>query len=71
MKDPRQAYTQALSTMKQVLAALRDEPDQEGEITALIQRIEGDRAWLLVDMVCGQPLRRSPAWTRHNPPVLR
>jgi hypothetical protein len=32
--------------MGEVIAALEDEPDEEGEIAALIERIEGEREWV-------------------------
>jgi hypothetical protein len=60
-------YTRALSTMTQVLEALRDEPDPEGVLSELAHRIEGEREWVRALMVLGEPPRRPPGWLRRAP----
>ena len=67
MKDSQQAFTRALETSARVVEALKDQPDPDGAVTDLIERIEGERAWLLARMVLGESPERPPAWLRRDP----
>jgi hypothetical protein len=67
MDDSRDMFTRALDTSARVAEALKDQPDPDGSITHLIERIEGERAWLLTQMVLGEPPKRPPAWLRRHP----
>jgi hypothetical protein len=60
-----ETYTRTLSTMSKVLAMLRDEPDPDGSLTLLAERIEIEREWVRVLMALGVEPRRPPGWARH------
>lgn len=60
-------YTRALSTMAEVLDALRDEPDPDGVLSELARRIEGEREWVRALMVLGEQPSRPPGWLRRIP----
>ena len=62
----RQAFTRALSTMKAVVSVLVDEPDPDGVLGRLAARIDGERAWVLAEMVLGQRPQRPPSWLRRE-----
>ena len=55
-----QTYARALQTMREVVEALRDEPDPDGVVTSLIERIERERAWVAVEMCLGLPVQTPP-----------
>jgi len=58
-------YTRALSTMTFALDALSDEPDPDGTLTNLADRIEGEREWVRSMMRLGEEPSRPPGWLRH------
>jgi len=60
-------YTRALSTMTEVLEALRDEPDPDGALTDLAYRIEAEREWVRASMALGAEPRRPLGWLRRLP----
>jgi hypothetical protein len=57
-------YTRALSTMTQVVHELRDQPDPDGSIADLADRIEAEREWVLAMMALGEGPARPPGWLR-------
>ena len=57
-----ETYTRTISTMSEVLDALRDEPDPEGTLTVLADRIAVEREWVRVLMCLGEEPRRPPGW---------
>jgi hypothetical protein len=59
-----QTYTRTISTMSEVLEALRDQPDPEGALTVLADRIAVEREWVRALMALGEPPRRPPGWLR-------
>jgi hypothetical protein len=48
--------------MRDVLADLHDEPDPDGSITLLADRIAVEREWMCVLMYLGEEPRRPPRW---------
>ncbi len=60
-------YTRALSTMTEVLNALRDEPDPDGALADLAYRIEAEREWVRNSMALGDEPRRPMGWLRRLP----
>ena len=60
-----ETYTRTLSTMDQVLERLRDEPDPDGSVALLADRIDIEREWVRVLMALGVEPRRPPGWVRH------
>ena len=60
-----ETYTRTLSTMNEVLETLRDEPDPDGCVALLAERIEVEREWVRVLMALGVEPRRPPGWVRH------
>jgi CHASE3 domain sensor protein len=57
-------YTRALSTMTQLVHELRDQPDPDGSIADLANRIEAEREWVLAQMTLGEEPARPPVWLR-------
>jgi hypothetical protein len=55
-------YARALQTMREVVDALRQEPDSDGAIATLIERIERERSWVAVEMRLGFPVQAPPRW---------
>jgi hypothetical protein len=53
-------YTSAFSTMTAVVHSLRDEPDPDGTIADLANRIDAEREWVLALMALGEEPSRSP-----------
>ncbi len=67
-----QIYTTALCTAREVLDSLRDLPDPDGALAALIQRIERQRAWLTTEVRLGLTPQPAPLWLdRERSPVTR
>jgi len=64
--DDSDTYAAALHTTRAVVEALLDEPDPDGFISKLIQRIEGERAWLRAELALGTPPARPPEWVRRE-----
>jgi hypothetical protein len=62
--DALDTYTRTISTMSEVLDMLRDEPDQEGSLTLLADRIAAEREWVRALMALGEKPRRPPGWLR-------
>jgi hypothetical protein len=60
--DPGELYTRALRTMREVADSLRDLPDPDGALTRLIERIEGERAWVAAELRLGLPPQQPPRW---------
>lgn len=52
----------SVSTMSGVLDVVRDEPDPDGTLTALVDRIEVEHEWVRVLMALGEEPRRPPIW---------
>jgi hypothetical protein len=64
--DALETYTRTIRTMSEVLDALRDGPDPDGSITALADRIAGEREWVRALLVLGEEPRRPPGWLRRG-----
>lgn len=62
MASTPETYTRTISTMSEVLDALRDEPDPDETLTALADRIVAEREWVRVLMYLGENPRRPPDW---------
>jgi hypothetical protein len=62
--DTLQTYTRTISTMNEVLETVRDEPDPEGAMTLLADRIAVEREWVRALMALGEEPRRPPGWLR-------
>lgn len=62
--DTLEIYTRTVSTMSQVLETVRDEPDPDGAMTVLADRIAVEREWVRALMALGEPPRRPPGWLR-------
>jgi len=60
-----ETYTRTISTMSEVLDGLRDEPDPEGSIAVLADRIAVEREWVRTLLALGVAPRRPPGWLRH------
>jgi hypothetical protein len=60
--DALETYTRTISTMSEVLAVLRDEPDPDGTLTVLADCIAIEREWVRVLMCLGEEPRRPPDW---------
>ena len=62
--DTLQTYTRTISTMNEVLETVRDEPDPDGAMTLLADRIAVEREWVRALMALGEEPRRPPGWLR-------
>lgn len=62
--DTLTTYTRAISTMSQVLETVRDQPDSDGAMTVLADRIAVEREWVRTLMALGEEPRRPPGWLR-------
>ena len=62
--DALETYTRTLSTMSEVLDTLRDEPDPDGSMTHLADRIAVEQEWVRALMALGVEPRRPPDWPR-------
>lgn len=62
--DALETYTRTISTMSEVLDALRDEPDPTGALAILADRIAVEREWVRALMALGEEPRRPPGWLR-------
>jgi hypothetical protein len=63
-------YTRTLTTMTEVLAVLRDEPDPDRVLTTLANRIEAEREWVRFLVALGEEPTRPPEWLRAVPSAL-
>ena len=59
-----ETYTRTINTMNEVLDALRDEPDPDGSLTLLADRIAVEREWVRALLALGEEPRRPPGWLR-------
>ena len=59
-----ETYTRTISTMTEVLEDLRDQPDPDGALTLLADRIAVEREWVRALMALGEEPRRPPGWLR-------
>ncbi|HEU5477792.1 MAG TPA: hypothetical protein VFU64_08220 [Gaiellaceae bacterium] len=50
--------------MTEILDELRDEPDPDGALTLLADRIAVEREWVRALMALGEEPRRPPGWLR-------
>jgi hypothetical protein len=64
--DTLETYTRTISTMSQVLETVRGEPDPDGTMTFLADRIAVEREWVRALMALGEEPRRPPAWLRRS-----
>ena len=62
--DALETYTRTICTMSEVLDALRDEPDPDGSLTRLADRIAVEREWVRALLALGEAPRRPPGWLR-------
>jgi hypothetical protein len=60
-----ETFTRTIATMSDVLEAVRDEPDPDGAMTLLADRIALEREWVRALMALGEDPRRPPGWLRH------
>jgi hypothetical protein len=63
-------YTRTLTTMTEILAGLHDEPDPDGVLGPLANRIEAEREWVRFLMALGEEPTRPPDWLRAVPSAL-
>jgi hypothetical protein len=61
-----ETYTRTISTMNEVLDGLRDEPDPDGSITLLADRIAVEREWVRALLALGEEPRRPPGWLHRD-----
>jgi hypothetical protein len=66
-----ETYTRTISTMSEVLNVLRDEPDPDGSLTLLADRIAVEREWVRSLMALGEEPRRPPGWLRRSEMATR
>jgi hypothetical protein len=66
-----ETYTRTISTMSEVLDMLRDEPDPDGSLTLLADRIAVEREWVRALMALGEEPRRPPDWLRRAEMAIR
>jgi hypothetical protein len=59
-----ETYTRTINTMSEVIETLRDEPDPNGNMTRLVDRITVEREWVRALMALGEEPRRPPDWPR-------
>jgi hypothetical protein len=64
MAQSPETYTRTISTMSEVLDALSDEPDPDGSLSALADRIAVEREWVRTLMALGEEPHRPPRWLR-------
>jgi hypothetical protein len=55
-----ETYTRTISTMSEVIEELRDEPDPDGSMTLLADRIAVEREWVRALLALGEEPRRPP-----------
>lgn len=60
-------YAHTLSTMSEVVEVLRDEPDPDGVLGDLANRIEAEREWVRASFALGEEPRRPLPWLRRVP----
>ena len=60
-------YTRTLSTMTAVIDDLRDEPDPDGALTELANRIETERQWVRTLLALGEEPIQPPKLLRRAP----
>jgi hypothetical protein len=66
-----ETYTRTISTMSEVVELLRDEPDPDGTLTALSDRIAAEREWVRALIALGEEPLRPPGWLRRVEVPLR
>jgi hypothetical protein len=64
MAQTPETYTRTISTMSEVLEVLRDEPDPDGSLSELADRIAVEQEWVRLLMALGEEPRRPPRWLR-------
>jgi len=57
-----ETYTRTIRTMSEILDVLRDEPDPDGALSGLADRIAVEREWARVLLALGEEPRRPPRW---------
>ena len=57
-------YTRTVSTMSAILEGIRDQPDPDGALTVLSDRITVEREWVRALLALGEAPRRPPGWLR-------
>ena len=57
-----ETYTRTIRTMSEILDVLRDEPDPDGALSELADRIAVEREWARVLLALGEEPRRPPRW---------
>ena len=57
-----ETYTRTIRTMSEILDMLRDEPDPDGALSGLADRIAVEREWARVLLALGEEPRRPPRW---------
>jgi hypothetical protein len=53
--------------MREVAEVLRDLPDPDGALAALIERIEAERMWVATEFRLGLLPRQPPRWLVRDP----
>jgi hypothetical protein len=69
-QETLELYTRTLNTMSEILEVLLDEPDLDGVLANLANRIEAEREWVRFLMALGEPPTRPPGWLRGVAPAL-
>lgn len=67
MATKAETHTRTISTMSEVIESLRDEPDPDGTLTVLADRIMVDREWVRALIALSEEPRRPPGWLRRVP----
>ena len=67
MASTPETYTRTISTMSEVIETLLDEPDPDGTLAILADRISVEREWVRALMALGVEPRRPPSWLRRVP----
>lgn len=62
MAQAPETYTRTISTMSEVIETLLDEPDPDGTLTVLADRIAVEREWVRALLALGEEPRRPPGW---------
>jgi len=57
-----ETYTRTIRTMSEILDVLRDQPDPDGTLARLADRIAVEREWVRMLVDLGEEPQRPPSW---------